>query len=200
MGLRKKLSSVLGAMKKGYAIDTQEGSLPVCQVVKNVKAASNTAIHAAVTLTTAKQSITSNIINPDVLRGLSVIGNQASVYGNVVINGHDYAGRAISETILASGVTLGEGNKAFKDVTSIVFPVKVATSDAISVGITSKLGLVRPILSAGDLILTERKATAATEFTVEDNGAVSIANDTVIPSGTIVANDTFIFHYTTEIL
>jgi hypothetical protein len=200
MGLKKKLSSVLGALKKGYSIDTQEGGLPIAQLVFNVAAASDETVLASTALTTAAHKIVAGITNPDCFRGLQVVGIEASVYGNVVVNGHDYAGRAISETILASGVTAGNSNQAFADVTSIILPARTTAGEHISVGVTNKFGLVRPIRITDEFVMTERKASAATSFTVEDIGTPNAAYDTVTPSGTVTVGDTFIFHYISEIL
>lgn len=104
-------------------------------------AASNTAVHAAIALTEAAQDITTNITNPAVPRALRIKGNQAGVAGNVVIEGTNYAGEAITETIAANGANAVEGNKAFKTVTKITVPVLVGEGDTISVGFNDKLGL-----------------------------------------------------------
>ncbi|MFH1555745.1 MAG: hypothetical protein ABII76_12905, partial [Pseudomonadota bacterium] len=47
-------------------------------------ATSNTAVHAAVTLTAAVQTITTAIINPDVPRALIAKGNASGIAGDVV--------------------------------------------------------------------------------------------------------------------
>lgn len=75
------------------------------------------------------------------VRNLSVKGNAATAAGNVVINGTDFSGQAITETIVANGTATVEGAKAFQTVTSIVLPARGAASDTLQVGWGNKLGL-----------------------------------------------------------
>jgi len=107
----------------------------------NPAAASVTAILAATALTASTQVITTGITQPDYPRALQIKGNQAGITGNVVIEGTNYAGEAITETIAANGSNAVSGNKAFKTVTKITLPAKNADGDTISVGTTGKLGL-----------------------------------------------------------
>ena len=106
-------------------------------------APSATAVHAAVTLTTAAQTISTSITNPDFPRVISITGAMAggSLTGNVVITGTDIRGNAITDTIALSNNATVDGIKAFKTVTSIALPVKVTTGDTVSIGISDKLGL-----------------------------------------------------------
>ncbi len=145
--LKQRLSQVLGGIKKGYAVDTFEGGFPVAQVVNAPDAQSNTAVHAAMSLTTVAQVISGSITDPDVYRALRLVGNQADVYANVTVRGLDRADRAIQETILVSGNTAVETNQPFKEVTKIELPIKTANGQTVSVGISNKLGLYRPPLT-----------------------------------------------------
>lgn len=106
-------------------------------------APSATAVHAAVTLTTAVQTVTTSITNPDFSRVISITGAMAggSLTGNVVITGTDIRGNAITNTIALSNNSTVDGTKAFKTITSIQLPVKVTTNDTVSIGISDKLGL-----------------------------------------------------------
>lgn len=105
-------------------------------------AASDTAVHAAITLPTSGTTIvTTAITNPAVPRALRIKGNAAGITGNVVIAGTNYAGEAITETIAANGDSAVEGSKAFKTVTSITVPTRTQASDSISIGFNEKLGL-----------------------------------------------------------
>lgn len=135
--------------KRGQRIQTNvdgvacdRGFLAHFQVTADAAvAASNTGVRAAITLTGAVQVITAGITSPAVCRALQIKGNQAGVADNVVIEGTNYAGETIIETIAANGSTVVEGNKAFKTVTKITVPVLVGAGDTISVGWNDKLGL-----------------------------------------------------------
>lgn len=105
-------------------------------------AASDTAVHAAITLAdAATTTVTTAITNPATPRALRIKGNAAGITGNVVITGTNYADEAITETIAASGAGAVEGNKAFKTVTQIVVPARTQAGDTISIGFNDKLGL-----------------------------------------------------------
>lgn len=106
-------------------------------------AAAAAVVLAATTLTTAVQTITSGITNPDFSRVLSITGAMAggSLTGNVVITGTDIRGNAISDTIALNGNSTVDGIKAFKTVSSVQLPVRVSAGDTVSVGISDKLGL-----------------------------------------------------------
>jgi hypothetical protein len=149
--------------------------------------ASATSVHAAVTLLSAAQTVTAGITSPDVYRALSVKGNQASVTGNVTITGTDWNGATVSDTIAASGASTVLGVKAVKTVTSILLPALASAGDTISIGWADKFGLYGDVTASGDLILTERAASGAVEFTIEANGTLNTSYNTV--TATIVAGD-----------
>lgn len=138
----------------------------------NVAAASDTGVHAAVTLhETDPTVVTTGISNPAVPRALRVKGNQAGVTGDVVIAGTNIAGAAISETIALNAGNAVEGTKAFKTVTSITLPARAGEGDTVSVGWNDKLGL--PYMLSKNTVLYAyldgaREATAPT-VTVDDN-------------------------------
>jgi hypothetical protein len=105
-------------------------------------ATSNTAVHAAVTLGAAAQDVTTEIVNPATPRSLIIKGNAALIAGNVVIEGTNYAGAVITETIALNAANAVEGLKAFKTVTKITLPAKTnGSGDTVSVGFGNKLGL-----------------------------------------------------------
>jgi len=105
-------------------------------------AASANNVLAATVLTTAVQTITTGITNPDFPRTLTITGAMAggSLTGNVVITGTDIRGNLISNTIALNNNGTVEGTKAFKTITSIQLPVRVTEADTVSVGIGDKLG------------------------------------------------------------
>ena len=61
------------------------------------------------------------------------------------------ADEAITETIVAANGATVVGNKAFKTVTSITFPVLVGAGDTISVGTGAKLGIPYKLFFTGNI-------------------------------------------------
>ena len=105
-------------------------------------APSVTAVLAATLLTTAVQSITTGITNPDFPRLLVVDGGDGNVTGNVTIVGTNIRDEVITDTIALNGTSTVAGVKAFKSVVSISLPVyAVAGTETVSVGFSDKLGL-----------------------------------------------------------
>jgi len=97
---------------------------------------------SATALTTAVQTVSTGITNPDFPRVLSVTGGDGNVTGNVVIAGKNIRGESITDTIALNGTNTVDGVKAFKSVSSIQLPVyAVADTETVSVGISDKLGL-----------------------------------------------------------
>jgi len=143
---------------------------PVVQVWTAPDAPSATAVLAATLLTTAVQSITTNITNPDFPRLLSVTGGDGNVTGDVVFVGTNIRGEAITDTIASNGAATVAGVKAFKSVTSISLPVyAVADTETISVGITDKLGLQS--IPVSTTVISEDSANAA------DTGGAILTRD-----------------------
>ena len=96
-------------------------------------------ILASTALTTAVQTITSGITNPDFPRVLQIDSDGAAT-GNVVISGKNIRGESVTDTIALNGTNAVDGVVAFKSVTSIQLPVKAA-SESVFVGWLDKLGL-----------------------------------------------------------
>ena len=145
--------------------------------ISNAGLASATAVHAAVTLTEAVQTVTTGITNPDVPRNVTVKGNQAGVTGDVVITGTNMADEVITETIAANAATEVVGSKAFKTVTSIQFPVLAGAGDTISIGKGSKLGVPYKLFSSSQI-----------HHALFDNAAETLAASAV--SSTVVESNT----------
>lgn len=188
----KKLSQIFGGLK-GWPVNTYEGGFPVVQAMKNPAAQSVTAVHAAISLTTAIQKIASAITNPDFPRALSVQGNQSDVLADVVILGRDHAGKTISETITASGLSTIEGNKAFAEVQSITVPVRTATGQTVSIGTTKKFGLYRPLCNGNVVDLLTVAGT------IENAASVSDTYNTFAPTTSPDGTKTILVYYQTDI-
>lgn len=145
--------------------------------IENAPLAAVAAVHAAYTLDVAdRKLVTTNITNPTVARNLTVTGNQAGVAGDVEITGTNMAGEVITETITAANATTVVGNKAFKTVTSIEFPIQVGAGDTISVGTGAKLGIPYKLFFTGNILQSYLAgaaevlaASTASSTAVEDN-------------------------------
>lgn len=79
---------------------------------------------------------------PDVARNVTVKGNDANVSGDVVVEGLNAEGVAITETIALNAANVVAGNKAFAEITSITLPpYDTANTERVRVGLGAKLGL-----------------------------------------------------------
>ena len=97
---------------------------------------------SATLLTTAVQTVSSGITNPDFPRVVSVTGGDGNVTGDVVVTGKNIRNESVTDTIASNGAGTVDGVVAFKSVSSVQLPVyAVGGSETISVGITDKLGL-----------------------------------------------------------
>ena len=96
-------------------------------------------ILASTLLTTAVQTITTGITNPDFPRVLAIDSDGAAT-GNVVITGKNIRGETVTDTIALNGTNAVNGVCAFKSITSIQLPVKAA-AESVWVGWIDKLGL-----------------------------------------------------------
>lgn len=144
----------------------------------SAEAGSATGIHAAITQTAAAQTITTGITQPKVPKNITIKGNAAGNAGDVVINGTDYAGAALSETLALNAATEVLGTKAFKTVTSIVVPAETHVgTDTVSIGFGEKLGL--PFKLTHNTVIK----------TLLDN-AVEATAPTVTVSATVLASNT----------
>lgn len=122
---------------------------------------------ASTLLTTAVQTVTSGITNPDFPRVLAVDSDGAAT-GNVVITGTNIRGETVTDTIALNGTNAVSGVVAFKTVSSIQLPVKAA-SESVWVGFTDKLGLQSIPLSTS--VISETSNNAA------DTGGAVLTRD-----------------------
>ncbi|WP_422928553.1 hypothetical protein [Singulisphaera sp. PoT] len=104
------------------------------------------AVHAAIADNGSQQVVTAAITGPDVPRNVTATsgGTAANITAvQVVVNGTDYRGNAISETLpafTAGSATTVVGSKAFATVTSIAVPAN-GTGVTTAIGTGAKLGL-----------------------------------------------------------
>jgi hypothetical protein len=153
-----------------------------------------TYVHANVTCPTSDTTtVTTAITNPDVPRNVTIKGNQATVTGNVVINGTDINDDTLTETIASNGTAEVAGAKAFKTVTSFVIPTRGAASDAISIGVGVLLGFKQNVGAAANVlvVLVDRVITApgaiAVSTTVTASNTIDMSSVTYDATKVIVA-------------
>lgn len=113
--------------------------------------ADNDAVHAAVTLSTAVQTVTTGIGALDFPRCVCIVSN-AAITTKVTINGTDIEGTAISEELTLNGATPVNSTRAFKTVTSIVYPIRTNVGDTVTVGYINTFGMPHVIPYAGCLL------------------------------------------------
>jgi hypothetical protein len=155
--------------------------------------ASAASVHAAITLTTVPQTITTGITSPAVCRVLSITGNAAGIAGNVGLVGSGSNGEAATDTIALNGVATVLGSAALAVLTSITLPARTAAANTVSIGIGDVFGLPGHIGYEADVTLAERMASGATAYTAEAVGTVNAFHNTV--AAVIVTGDTLRFTY-----
>lgn len=153
-------------------------------IAANALPTNGTAVHAAVTDTGSQQVITTGFTNPSVPRNLIAVagGTAGDVKAiQVIVDGTDFAGNAISETLPAFTVnTPGTvtGSKAFKTVTAMTIPAHDGTGATTSLGFGEKLGLPDKLTSNTVLMASLGGTKEATPPTVTVSGSV-LADNTV---------------------
>lgn len=132
-------------------------------------AAAAAAVHAAITQADGViTEVITGITNPDVARCLSIVGNQVSCAGDVIIEG-TRNGAVVTDTIALNGTTTVIGVVAFDSVTKITVPARAASGDTVAVGISAKLGL--------PFTLTFYQMIAAFADTTEESTDPTIVTD-----------------------
>lgn len=173
------------------------------QAITNPAAAGTTQVLSASAGNTsaAAATVSTFVAQPDAPRNLVLTpgGTTADVAAcSVVVNGTDILGNAISESFAfsANASTATTGSKAFKTVTSVVFPAACEDSPfgaTWSMGYGEKLGVKRCMDNAGDIFFSllngAKEATAPTMAadasvvslnTADYNGTMNGSNDFVL--------------------
>lgn len=117
--------------------------------------------HAGAT-SAAIATVTTFVAQPDVARNLVITptGTTGDVEAcTVVVNGRDYLNNVIAENFafLANASTATTGNKAFKSVSSVVFPANCESGGFAAtwgVGYGEKLGVKRCMDKAGHILFS----------------------------------------------
>lgn len=113
-------------------------------------AASTDYVHAAITGTGEEQEITTEIVNPDIPRNISITSSANST-GDVIITGVDAKGNAVIDTITIVTGGIAYGVVAFSTISKITIPGTVEDPDTISVGVSDKLGLSNAVYAGADV-------------------------------------------------
>ena len=136
MIIKNKYATYLGYGFAGkFGVWAQKWTAPDAPATDNVLAAV-TLGNGVTTLKTAADFL----VQPDFPRALSITGNQTQAK-SVVITGLDIRGNIITDTIVLNDTSTVVGIKAFKSITSILFPSRTASGDTVTVGFSDKLGL-----------------------------------------------------------
>jgi hypothetical protein len=128
-------------------IEHQSITTPILADVDRVL--NDQATSASVTTT-----VSTFLAQPDVPRNITITpgGTTADVpAGDIVISGTNFYGKAITEsiTLTANQSTIASGLKAFKTVTSVVFPIQDGAGATYDVGVGDVLGLKRCMANVG---------------------------------------------------
>jgi hypothetical protein len=109
---------------------------------KKVSNGTAAAILASTASTTAIQTITTGINQPDVPRVLAAtLGGSGLIAGNILITGFNVEGKLITDTIAYSGTGQVTGALVFRYITSVTFPAQSGTSGTLTIDTTNQLGL-----------------------------------------------------------
>lgn len=135
---------------------------------------------------------------PSVPRNVTVKGNAAAVTGNVLIEGTNAEGAAITETIALNGTATVAGTKAFASVTRVTLPVwAAANTERVRIGTGTQLGLPtrlsrNTVLAA--FLANAREGTAPTVAV----SASALESNTVILNSALNGSDVLIDFYETD--
>jgi len=154
-------------------------------------------------IATTAVTVSTFVAQPDITRNLVLTPGSTTAdiaLCTVVINGTDFHGQTISENYLVTEnqSTATTGSKAFKTVSSVVFPANCEVTPfgaTWSIGYGEKLGLKRCLANAGDILFSlidgAKEGTAPTM--VKD--AANIEGNTADFNGTMNGASDFVLYF-----
>lgn len=171
------------------------------QLWANVTSGASSYIKSGAALTSgAATTISTFTKQPDYARNITLTptGTTASVQvGTAVVSGLNIFGKAITENfaISAGQSTATTGSKAFASLSSVSFPAASQTGATLSIGVGTKLGVLRCMKNAGDYDFSEYGGVyETTRGTIAANATV-IESNTFTPTGTMdQAHDIDLFY------
>lgn len=151
----------------------------------------------------AAVTLTSFTAQPDVPRNLTITptGTTTDVESCVItVSGTNYYGAAISETFTfaADASTATVGNKAFKTVTSVVWPANCESGGFAAtwiIGVGEKIGLKSCMANAGDWVWSEAAGVYETTRATIANHASAVESNTADFNGTMNGSSIFLGFY-----
>ena len=164
------------------------------QVWTNVLAdVADSILDGQATSNTVITTVTSFDAQPDVARKIIVTpgGTTTDVAaGNVVITGTNIRGEVITDSLafLANATDPTISAKAFKTITSIVFPIQDGAAATFDVGTTDALGLDR-CMSGNEVILATLNGTYETTRPTVTYDADEVEKNTVDLNSNLTDND-----------
>lgn len=149
-------------------------------------------------------TVTTFTTQPDFARNVVITpgGTTADVpAGDITVNGTSLRGDTISETftLTANQTAASTGSKAFKTLTSVVFPIQDGAAATYDIGSGVKLGLDRKLSEASVVdayVDTVREATAAT---VAVSASVIEGNTVTTNTAPNASRDFVVYVLTTEL-
>lgn len=205
------LTMFFGLMASAYVVPTYRDIKPATQAMLE-KQSFGTPIATTGTLvksayagatSTAAVTLTSFTAQPDVPRNIVITpgGTTGDIEAcTIVVNGTNYFDRAISENFAfladASGATTG--NKAFKTVTSVVWPANCESGGFAatwSIGVGEKIGLKACMAVAGDWAWSHvAGAYESTRATIAAS-ASAVESNTADFNGTMNGSNAFVGYF-----
>lgn len=165
-------------------------------ITVGIKAAGAITILAAQALAAgAATVVAAGFTQPDIPRSINFVTNNASCGDGtfttatakiVVIVGLDQFNISRTESVALNGTTTVSTLWCYQSVTSITFPSQFAGGDTCTTTVGTKFALERPVQAAADLLEIERKASAATAYTVETLPATTDIGEGYGPIATVL--------------
>jgi len=150
-------------------------------------ALSTTRLTTAQATSAAITTVTTFTAQPDFARQITILpgGTTADVKaGDYVITGTNIRGEVISDTLVFADNATGAQTsvKAFKTVTSIVYPVQDGTAATFAVGINDALGLDRSMNANEVILVTVSAGTFETTRPTVTFHATDVSRNTIDPN------------------
>ena len=179
-------------------LEKQAFGAPIAALATRVKAAGYAGATSASAVT-----LSSFDAQPDVPRNITITPGGTTADVNtcvIVVNGTNFYGAAISEnfSFAAAASTATVGSKAFKTVSSVVFPASCEQGGFAatwSIGVGSKIGLKSCMANAGDWFQSEVAGVYESTRATIANSASAVESNTATFNGTMNGSSQFIGYY-----
>ena len=161
----------VGPLGREYVWDVIPQTLQAANIAasQTPAAAGNLTLTAGTSAKSVVRTDGTTVIQLDCARAVSVTQVTAGTGRNFTVSGYDYYGQAMTEVIASTAGSTVSGNKAFYQIASIA--VSGATTTAVTVGTTDKLGLPLRAFDAGYIVRAGWNNTLANDagtFTAAD--------------------------------